>query len=68
MDELGDDYTEDEIRLVRIKFISEWQIDASLIVLIIKKAGRQRCLSGFSYVFIAYSCLGKNIPLYLHKP
>ena len=23
MDELGDDYTEDEIRLVRIKFISE---------------------------------------------
>jgi len=23
MDELGDDYTEEEIRLVRIKFISE---------------------------------------------
>ena len=23
MDELGDDYTEDEIRLVRIKFLSE---------------------------------------------
>ena len=48
MDELGDDYTEDEIRLVRIKFISEWQIDLSLVVLIIiRKPGLHNSKSGF---------------------
>ena len=55
MDELGDDYTEMKSGWFVLSLFLKWQIDLSLVVLIIiRKPGLHNSKSGFSCISVTF--------------